>query len=86
LRRRIGGFGGHLAGTLARIVLAATVMGGVGVAVDRASSAALPASASIRYALELAIATPVCLSSFLVMAHLLGVPLPWGRRPSRVNR
>ena len=86
LRRRIGALGGHLAGTLARIVLAATVMGGVGVAVDRASSAALPASASIRYALELAIAAPVCLSSFLVVAHLLGVPLPWGRRPRRVNR
>jgi putative peptidoglycan lipid II flippase len=80
LRRRIGPLGGRLGGTLLRIVVAATVMGAVGVAVDATLVPKLPATPTVRYAIELAVGVPVCVGVFLLAAYLLGAPLPWRRR------
>ena len=80
LRRRIGPLGGRLAGTIARIVVAAAVMGVVGAAGDAWLVARLAATSTARYAVELGIGVPTCVGVFLLAARLLGVPLPWLRR------
>ena len=80
LRRRIGPLGGRLASTLVRIVVAAAVMGAVGAAGDALLVARLSATPVVRYAAELGIGVPVCVGVFLLVAHLLGVALPWTRR------
>ncbi len=80
LRRRIGALGGRLAGTLVRIVVAAAVMGAVGAAVDAMLVGRLPATPTVRYAIELGVGVPVCVGVFLLAAYLLGAPLPWPRR------
>jgi putative peptidoglycan lipid II flippase len=86
LRRRIGPLGGGLAGTLGRILLAAAIMAAAGVAMDATLASRLPASAAARYALSLAIQTPVCVAVFLVAARVLGVPVPGFRRRASGSR
>ena len=83
LRRRIGPLAGGFGWTLVRIVVAAAIMGGVGVAVDHGVAAWLPVRPSLHYGLELALVGPPCVATFLVGARLLGVPLPLGRRRIR---
>jgi putative peptidoglycan lipid II flippase len=82
LRRRIGPFGGRLGGTLARIVVAAGLMAAFGAAADMLLVPRLPSTPAVRYALEIAIEGPLCVVLFVLVAHRLGVPLPWGRRRS----
>ena len=83
LRRRVGPLGAGFARTLVRIATAAAIMGVVGVAIDHAVAGWLPTRASLRYGLELALVGPPCVATFLVGAHLMGVPVPLGRRQAR---
>jgi putative peptidoglycan lipid II flippase len=80
LRRRIGPLGGRLGTTLARIVLAAAAMAAFGLGLDAVLAPRLPATAVVRYALVLAIETPLCGGVFVLVASALGVPPPWRRR------
>jgi putative peptidoglycan lipid II flippase len=80
LRRRVGPLGGGLTWTLGRIVLAAAVMGAVGVVGESLLGPRLPANGVARYALELAIGVPLCGAVFVLLARALGVPMPWERR------
>jgi putative peptidoglycan lipid II flippase len=80
LRRRVGPLGGGLAWTLARIALAALVMGAVGAAVDATLPSHLPASRVLRSGLELVVALPLCVAVFVGCARALGLPLPALRR------
>ena len=80
LRRRIGPLGGRLGGTLARIVVAAAAMGAFGLGLDALLAPWLPTTPVLRYALALAIGTPLCAVVFVLVAGALGVPLPWRRR------
>ena len=83
LRHRIGPLGGRLGATLARIVLASGAMAAFGIGLDAVLTPRLPATPVLRYALALAIGTPLCAGVFVLVAAALGVPLPWGRRRDR---
>src|SRR5262245_13342890 len=76
LRRRIGRFGTHGPGTLWRIALATLVMIGAAWGADVALAGALPHAGAARYALRLAVATPVGLGVFVAVGRTLGVALP----------
>lgn len=80
LRRRIGPLGGGLGGSLGCIVLAAAIMAAAGAAMDAALAPHLPVTPAARYALALAVETPLCVAVFLLAGRVLGVPVPWLRR------
>ena len=76
LRRRIGQFGPHGLHTLWRIALATLVMIVAAWGVDVALAGALPRVGAARYALQLAVVSPVALGVFVGVARTLGVALP----------
>ena len=80
LRRRIGPLGGGFGATLVRIGIAAAVMAGFGLAIDAVLAPLLPATSAVRYALVLGLEALPSGVLFVLVAGLLGVPLPWGRR------
>jgi putative peptidoglycan lipid II flippase len=80
LRRRIGPLGGGLTATLAKIGIAAAVMGGIAVTLDATLAPRLPPTPVLRYAAGLAIEVPVCAAVFALVARVLGVPLLRRRR------
>ena len=76
LRRRIGQFGPHGLHTLWRIAFATLVMIVAAWGVDVALAGALPRVGAARYALQLAVVSPVALGVFVGVARTLGVALP----------
>ena len=80
LRRRVGPLGAHAGAGFARIVVATAIMIAVAAAVDAAVSPMLPAGATARHALRLAVAFPVSAAVLWGAAHALGIPVPRLRR------
>jgi putative peptidoglycan lipid II flippase len=80
LRRRVGPLGAHAAAGFARIVVATAIMIAAAAAVDAAVSPMLPAAATARHALRLAVAFPVSAAVLWGAAHALGIPVPRLRR------
>jgi len=76
LRRRIGQFGPHGLHTLWRIAFATLVMIVAAWGVDVALAGTLPRAGAARYALRLAVVSPVALGVFVGVARTLGVALP----------
>jgi putative peptidoglycan lipid II flippase len=80
LRQRIGPLGDGFGSTLVRIGVAAAVMGGAGYVADGLIAPRLPVGSTLRYAAELSVEIPLCVSVFVVAAWALRLPLPWGQR------
>jgi putative peptidoglycan lipid II flippase len=76
LARRVGGFGGRVGSTIARIALATAVMAGVAWGVDAALATWVPPRPSLGYALRLAIAMPAAGVVFWMACLALRVEMP----------